>query len=102
MLKQCGCWERLIAIVAEHDDGEIGFEGAVDVVAKAGLRALIYTSPSPHGSQAATKWPHLILPLLNTNAKLTHAILVAAPMTSQHYKSSCCPSVLLSRQSPQP
>jgi hypothetical protein len=64
----------LTAVVVEYDAGEIGFSAAVDIIDKAGVRALLYTSPSHRNDKP--KW-RIILPLSYRAAKTRHEALVA-------------------------
>jgi phage/plasmid-associated DNA primase len=66
--------EWFTAIVVEYDGGEISVDDATAILAKADLRALIYTSPSH--SSANPRW-RIILPLSYNAAKTRHDILVA-------------------------
>jgi hypothetical protein len=65
---------HLTAVVVEHDAGTVSFDQAVAILTKAGVRALIYTSPSHEtGNQ---RW-RVILPLSCNAPKTRHDILVA-------------------------
>jgi AAA domain/Primase C terminal 2 (PriCT-2) len=64
----------LTAIVVEHDSGEIGLDAAADIIRDAGLRGLLYTSPSHKADKP--KW-RIILPLSYQADKGRHEILVA-------------------------
>jgi phage/plasmid-associated DNA primase len=66
--------QHLTAIVVEHDAGTVSFDEALTILAKAGVRALIYTSPS-HSAEKQ-RW-RVILPLSYDAAKTRHDILVA-------------------------
>jgi hypothetical protein len=64
----------ITAVVVEHDAGTISFDEARVVLVKAGVRALIYTSPS-HATDKQ-RW-RVVLPLSKDEAKTRHDILVA-------------------------
>jgi len=66
--------ESFSAIVVEYDGGEISVDDGVAILAKAGVRSLIYTSPSH--SIDKPRW-RIVLPLSYNAAKTRHDILVA-------------------------
>ena len=67
--------ESVSGIEVEHDAGEIPFEVAIEIVRKAKLRALAYTSPSWEAG-VKEKW-RILLPLAQEHAPASRAELVA-------------------------
>ena len=67
--------ESVTGIEVEHDAGDIPFEVAVEIVRKAKLRALAYTSPSWEAG-VKEKW-RILLPLAQEHAPASRAELVA-------------------------
>ena len=67
--------EEITGIEVEHDKGEIAFDTAIAVLRKAGLRALLYTSPS-YVPAVKERW-RILLPLSNNLPPDMRAKLVA-------------------------